>query len=107
PEQAPAEDWYDQMVRLKLGTTVDRVTRQQYDEAYDWVHHHFILQAPEEPTLSNILDLGRVLVMRHGIKGVIIDPYTEVETPRPAGVGESEHVGNNLAKIRAFGQRHQ
>lgn len=107
PEQAPAEDWYDQMVRLKLGATVDRVTRQQYDEAYDWVHHHFILQAPEEPTLSNILDLGRVLVMRHGIKGVIIDPYTEVETPRPAGVGESEHVGNNLAKIRAFGQRHQ
>lgn len=107
PEESPADDWYAKMVQLRLGKRLDQVTRDEYDEAVDWIDRHFILEAPEDPTLDNILELARLCVLRHGIKAVVIDPYTEVSTPRMPGVGESEHVGNNLAKIRAFGQRHR
>jgi twinkle protein len=107
PEESPADDWYAKIAQLKLGNRLDQVTRDEYDEAVDWADRHFILESPEIPTLDHILELARVCVLRHGVKGVVIDPYTEVETPRLPGVGESEHVGNNLAKIRAFGQRHR
>lgn len=107
PEESPADDWYAKMVQLRLGKRLDQVTREDYDEAVDWADRHFILESPEDPTLDHILELARLCVLRHGIKAVVIDPYTEVSTPRLPGVGESEHVGNNLAKIRAFGQRHR
>lgn len=107
PEEAPPDDWFAKVVQLKLGRRLDQVDRREFDAAMDWVDQHFILQSPEDPTLPNILELARACVFRHGIKGVVIDPYTEVNAERLPGVGESEHVGNNLAMIRGFGQRHR
>lgn len=105
PEQSPPDDWYAQLVQTRLGKRLDQVRREEYDTAVDWVDRHFILEAPESPTLDTILDLASVCVLRHGVRAIVIDPYTEVETQRLPGVGESEHVGNNLARIRTFCQQ--
>ncbi|HVL25930.1 MAG TPA: toprim domain-containing protein, partial [Thermomicrobiales bacterium] len=107
PEQTPAAEFFEALVMLRLGLPVEKVTYEDFQEAIGWVNQHFILQAPEDRTLTAILELARVCVLRHGVKGVVIDPWTEVEAMRLAGMGESEHIGLSLARIRAFGQMHR
>lgn len=107
PEQMPAQEFYEAMVSLRLGFSVERATREQFVEAAEWVDAHFILQAPESRSLVEILELARVCVLRHGVKGVVIDPWTEVEAGRLPSVGESEHIGQSLARIRSFGHVHR
>lgn len=107
PEQTPPAEFFEALVTIRLGAPLDTVTEEQYLEAVDWVHEHFILEHPESRTLVEIMELARVCVMRHGVKGIVIDPWTEVESPRGPGVNESEHIGMSLAKIRAFGQDHK
>ena len=107
PEQAPAAEFYDAMIALKLGHAVEDATLEDFTDAAAWVNEHFILQQPESRTLDNILELARICVLRHGVKGIVIDPWTEVEQMRAPGVNESEHIGSSLARIRSFGQIHK
>jgi twinkle protein len=104
PEQEPPEEFYMTLLAVYLGKAVGKATRDEFDEAVAWVDEHFILEAPEDRSLSGILELAHVCVIRHGVKGVFIDPYTEVETTRTQGMGESEAIGRDLALIRKFGQ---
>lgn len=107
PEQAPADEFFEALVSLRLGESVEKVTREAFDEAHAWVNRHFILESPESRSLDDIMELARICVLRHGVKGVVIDPYTEVDTIRRPGVNESEHIGQNLARIRSFGHHHK
>jgi len=107
PEQMPAQEFFEALVALRLGRSIETVTHEAFLDAMGWVNAHFILQAPEGRSLSEIMELARVCVLRHGIKGVVIDPWTEVETTRLPGMNESEHIGLSLSRIRAFGQIHR
>jgi twinkle protein len=42
--------------------------------------------------------------MRHGIRGLVIDPYNEIEHHRPASVTETEYVSQLLGKVKRFAQ---
>lgn len=70
-------------------------------------HFHFILP-PEDDSwgLQNILDLATVLVVRHGIRGLVIDPWNEIEHVRPAGMSEPEYISLALTKIRRWARKH-
>lgn len=41
---------------------------------------------------------------RHGIRGLIIDPYNEIEHKRPAAMSETEYVSQLLGKVKRFAQ---
>jgi len=45
-------------------------------------------------------------VMRHGIRGLVIDPYNEIEHRRPANMTETEYVSQLLGKVKRFAQQH-
>jgi len=107
PEQMPAQEFFEAMVALRMGRSIEHAQREAFLEAMAWVNAHFILQAPESRTMTEIMELARVCVLRHGVKGVVIDPWTEVEAMRMQGMGESEHIGLSLARIRSFGQVHR
>jgi twinkle protein len=107
PEQMPAAEFYEALVTHWTGTALDAADERDFRDAMNWVSDHFILQAPESRTIDEILELARICVLRHGVKGVVIDPWTEVESGRLAGMNESEHIGVSLARIRSFGQTHR
>jgi twinkle protein len=44
--------------------------------------------------------------MRHGIRGLVIDPYNEIEHRRPANMTETEYVSQLLGKVKRFAQHH-
>lgn len=43
---------------------------------------------------------------RYGIRGLVIDPYNELDHRRPATFSETEHVSMLLTKIKRFAQHY-
>lgn len=87
-----------------------RMSPARRDEAIEWCHHYFPMILPEEEedwTLENIFRIAKGLLRRHGIKGIVIDPWNELEHVRPAHLHESEYIGLSLKKIRQFARKTQ
>lgn len=45
-------------------------------------------------------------VRRFGIRGLVIDPYNELDHQRPSFMSETEYVSQMLTKIKRFAQHH-
>ena len=68
---------------------------------------HFIRSDGEEsPTMDWLLAKARILVKRFGIRGLVIDPYNEIEHRRPDNMTETEYVSAMLSKVKRFAQAH-
>lgn len=69
-------------------------------------HFHFILDEDESDwTLSRILDNAASLVFRHGVRGLLIDPWNELEHQRPSNQSETEYISSSLKRIRQFARQ--
>lgn len=75
----------------------------KFREAKQWLNDHFHFIMPEEPTLEAVLAKAKVLIRRQGMKGLIIDPYNELDhTKRKEGINETEYVSSFLTQMRKF-----
>ena len=85
-----------------------RMSESDLTCAVAWLRQHFFLIRAEDeaPTIEWILETARAAVMRYGIKGLLIDPYNEIEHKRPANMTETEYVSQLLGKIKRFAQGH-
>jgi len=85
-----------------------RMSEMDLQRAMDWIDDHFCLIRfdDEAPTIEAILEKGRAAVMRHGIRGLVIDPYNEIEHRRPSDMTETEFVSQLLGKVKRFAQHH-
>lgn len=52
--------------------------------------------------VDGILDIMHGAISRHGVKGVVLDPWNEIEHHRPTHLSETEFVSEALGKIRRF-----
>jgi twinkle protein len=84
------------------------MSESDLQQAMDWIADRFYLIRfdDEAPTIEAILEKARAAVMRHGIRGLVIDPYNEIEHRRPPGMTETEYVSQLLGKVKRFAQRH-
>jgi twinkle protein len=85
-----------------------RMSEADLERAMEWIGDHFDLIRfdDEAPIIEAILDKARAAVMRHGIRGLVIDPYNEIEHRRPANMTETEYVSQLLGKVKRFAQSH-
>lgn len=84
-----------------------RLPEEELVSALEWLHHHVVFIAPEESlTIGALLLTGKSLVTRHGIRGLIIDPWNEFDHTRPHGQTETEHICTSLTQIRRFARAH-
>jgi twinkle protein len=83
-----------------------RMTKDELTSAISWVNDHFVLIRAEDesPTIDWVLEKAGAAVMRHGINGLMLDPYNEFEHRRPAGMSETEYVSQMLSKVKRFAQ---
>lgn len=82
-----------------------RMTEHEVSDAVFFLNDHFTAILPphaELCTLDGLLEIARQLVLRKGIKGLVIDPWNEVEHDRPANMTETEYVSVCLGKVRRF-----
>jgi twinkle protein len=85
-----------------------RMSEAELREAIEWVDDQFYLIRADDdaPTIEWILERARVAAMRYGIRGLVIDPYNEIEHRRPSNMTETEYVSQLLGKVKRVAQAH-
>lgn len=84
-----------------------RMDRSTVELGIEWVGNHFTWILPDEDwSIDKILEVAEGVVLRDGIKGLVIDPWNELESLRPTHMSETEYISNSLRVIRQFGRRH-
>ncbi|MBT7616790.1 MAG: AAA family ATPase [Calditrichaeota bacterium] len=80
----------------------ERMTEAELSTAESFLKQHFHFINPKDVEIDSILEIGKALIYRHGINGLIIDPYNELDHKRQSGMTETEYVSQFLSKIRRF-----
>jgi hypothetical protein len=60
---------------------IDRISKDEYIEAMEWVRSHFFVIEPEENTFNSVLKHFKILDDREGIRHFLIDPATAIFDP--------------------------
>ena len=47
-----------------------------------------------------------MIVKRRGIRGVVLDPWNEIDHTRAGAISETEYISQSLSKLRAFARGH-
>lgn len=109
PEWMPIDDQIQAMLKVIVGKMFDpgsprQMTRTEREWATTWLHERCVFILPEVPTVDAILDVANVAVKRMGVRGLIIDPWSEIETShlKPNGVSQTDWIGQNLRKIKRW-----
>jgi twinkle protein len=84
-----------------------RMNKAEFEEAIFLTDKYFsfinILQV--EVSIQGILNKVRELVLRNGVKGVIIDPWNYIEHKVPPGYTETQYISESLTMITEFAKR--
>jgi len=110
PENQPISWHAAKLMEKRMGERLvaGRVNQAKFQEAKSWVNDHFKFIMPEEPSLEAVHAKAKFLIRRHGMKGLIIDPYNELDhTKRKDGVSETEYVSTFLTQLRKFARDNQ
>ncbi|KAG4990345.1 hypothetical protein JHK87_023802 [Glycine soja] len=93
----------------RYGESVERMSLEEFEQGKLWLSDTFSLIRCEDNSLPNIswvLDLAKAAVLRHGVRGLVIDPYNELDHQRPPNQTETEYVSQMLTLIKRFAQHH-
>ncbi|KAK7246188.1 hypothetical protein RIF29_41048 [Crotalaria pallida] len=93
----------------RYGENVERMSVEEFQQGKLWLSDTFSLIRCEDDSLPNIkwvLDLAKAAVLRHGVRGLVIDPYNELDHQRPSNQTETEYVSQMLTLIKRFAQYH-
>lgn len=108
PEQQPLEKHQAQILEqysgkpFRDGPMERRMSRDELARAHDWANRHFTYILPETPTIEEILDKAKVLIFRRGIKGLVIDPWNEIEHEFMVREMETQYINRALQQLRNF-----
>ncbi|MBO0332613.1 toprim domain-containing protein [Sneathiella sp. CAU 1612] len=85
-----------------------RMTPEEITAGLEYVNRHFyyITSNDHTPTIDWILEKARLSCLKYGIKGLVIDPYNEIEAGRDKNQTETEFVSQLISKIKRFCRTH-
>jgi twinkle protein len=111
PENQPVERHLASLLTIRVGKPfadgpTPRMTREDVHSARRWAEGRFMFILPEEPTLDAILERAKILVYRSGIRGLVLDPWNEIDHSRPDRLSETEYISQCLTRLRAFARLH-
>jgi len=113
PENRPARRYASQIMQMfidkpfRAGYPV-RMSKEDYLLGKEFVLDSFKFIEPEDTELSieGIIMRATLLVLEHGIKGLVIDPWNEVDHSRPPGMNETEYISRCLSRLRHFARKY-
>ena len=115
PENQPLERHFANLMEKYFAAPFDlgkvgRISYEQKEEGKIWLKKHFSVILPDEDdswSIDGVLSLAKVLVYRKGIKGLILDPWNELDHSRPNNQTETEYISSALTKIRQFARTYK
>lgn len=111
PENQPTELHLSKLAEKYINKPFDigpteRMTPAEKDRALTFLDQHFTFLLPELPTVDALIERLRVIVKRKGVRGVVLDPWNEIDHSRPDGMSETEYISRSLSKLRSFMRSH-
>lgn len=114
PENQPLSDHMARIIEKYVGRPfhdgpTQRMSRDTMDIARRWVSQHFRWILPSDDaewTIDAVLERAAQLVYQYGIRGLVIDPWNEMEHLCPADQTETQYISQSLKRIRQFGRRY-
>lgn len=85
-----------------------RMSPHELNNALEWLDGHFTWILPHDESqwnVDNILKIAGQLCLRYGIRGLVIDPWNELESLRPPSLSETEYISQSLKRIRVFARQ--
>lgn len=112
PENQPLNYHVEKMAEKVVGKPfteglTQRMSFEDIKESLDFINEHFHFMLPDYPTVDGLLDISQQLVLRHGIRGLIIDPWNEINPARDGNVSETDYISQALTRIRTFARRNK
>lgn len=112
PSNVPVARFYATMMEKYVGKNFNkkdgqsRISEKEKDEAKKWLQDHFKVILPKEEhgswTLDAVFELAKQLILRYGIRCLVIDPWNELEQTRASHLTISEYLSSQLNKVRRF-----
>ncbi|CAN1226461.1 Twinkle homolog protein, chloroplastic/mitochondrial [Linum grandiflorum] len=91
------------------GQSAERLSTEEYERGKQWLNDTFYLIRCEDdalPSIRWVLSLAKAAVLRYGVRGLVIDPYNELDHQRPPNMTETEYVSQMLTLVKRFAQHH-
>lgn len=108
PETHPRALFIHRLIKKIIGkpATPHNISREDMEAMREWLNsrYHVILPEQDGFSLQVLLDKARQLVFKHGINGLILDPWNRIENTKPQGMDESRFIAEQLIKIVSFNQ---
>jgi len=110
PENYPLTLHSKKVIERAVGKRMNKVEMPigEYGRAKQYVNENFrfIMPKDDEFSLDNILEKGRQLVRKLGIRILVIDPWNRLEYQQERGETETKYIARQLVKITSFAKRH-
>lgn len=108
PENYPPYNHYSKLAAKIVGKRfrAPNLSPVEFDEVFDYIEKNFFFVSPEDDlTIENILNKGKYLVKKHGIKIFVVDPYNKIEHLRGKNETETEYISKVLDRLDMFAKR--
>ncbi len=82
----------------------NRMTKAELNKALDFIHKHFYFIETKDaiPSIDLILSIAKSAIYKHGINGLVIDPFNEVSAVRQGNQREDEHIRDFISLCKRF-----
>jgi twinkle protein len=97
------------IAQMYIGKSFDdgftnRMSREELNTAIDFVHNHFFFIETQDhvPSIDHILSIVKSSIFKHGINGLVIDPFNEVSAKRQGNTREDEHIRDFISLCKRF-----
>lgn len=110
PEHAPPAFLATALQEQYSDTRLAEMPEEMFRETLAWVVEYFhVIHPPEEvpPTLAYLLAVARRQVGTYGLKGLVLDPWNEIDHQYGGRYSETQYISECLSKIRRFARYHQ
>jgi len=110
PEHKPMALFIAKICECLLGKHLRRgnsYSNGEIEKVKSFINEHFFFIEPSDENLSvsNILQIAKDLVVRKGIRGLLIDPWNKLEHLLEKGESETNYISKQIDQIIKFDQR--
>jgi twinkle protein len=84
----------------------ERMSPAQVTHAMEFLYPHlYMIDAPTNLTVDEVITKGEALVLQKGITHLIIDPWNELDHVRENGQTETDYISLAISRLKQFGRR--
>jgi twinkle protein len=115
PENSPPQEFYNPLIETYIGKGTDpfykesQMSAAEYEQGMDFVGQHFFYIFPQEevPTPVYINNRFKELIVRHGVDGVLTDPFNQMDKYKGWQTDKiDQYISDFLTHEKRFAQMH-